>query len=68
MSGNLRQVVSALRHNWTGALLVAMQIAITLAVLANAVYIVKQRFERTDRPTGFDMENVFAIASASANP
>lgn len=64
MSGNLRQVVSALRHNRTGALLVALQIAITLAVLANAVYIVKQRFERTERPTGFDVENVFAIASA----
>jgi putative ABC transport system permease protein len=64
MSGNIRQVISALRHNWTGALLVAMQIAITLAVLANAVYIVKQRFERTERPTGFDVDNVFAIASA----
>lgn len=64
MSGNLRQVVSALRHNWTGALLVAMQIAITLAVLANAVFIVKQRYERTERPTGLDVENVFAIASA----
>lgn len=64
MSGNLRQVVSALRHNRTGALLVAMQIAITLAVLVNAVYIVKQRFERTERPTGFDVENVFAIANA----
>ncbi len=64
MSGNLRQVVSAVRHNRTGALLVAMQIAITLAVLANAVYIVKQRFERTERPTGLDVENVFAIASA----
>jgi putative ABC transport system permease protein len=64
MSGNIRQVVSALRHNRTGALLVAVQIAITLAVLANAVYIVKQRFERTERPTGFDVENVFAIASA----
>lgn len=64
MSGNLRQVVSALRHNRTGAFLVALQIAITLAVLANAVYIVKQRFERTERPTGLDVENVFAIASA----
>jgi putative ABC transport system permease protein len=64
MSGNLRQVVSALRRNRTGALLVAMQIAITLAVLVNAVFIVKQRLERTSRPTGFDVENVFAIANA----
>lgn len=64
MSGNLRQVVSALRHHRTGAFLVAMQIAITLAVLTNAVYIVKQRYDRTERPTGLDMENVFAIASA----
>ena len=64
MSGNLRQVVSALTHNRTGALLVAMQIAITLAVLTNAVYIVKQRYELAERPTGLDVENVFAVASA----
>ncbi len=64
MNGTLRQVVSALRHNRTGVFLVAMQIAITLAVFTNAVHIVKQRYERTERPTGLDMENVFAIASA----
>lgn len=64
MSGNMRQVVSSLQRNRTGTLLVAMQIAITLAVLVNAVFIVKQRFERTSRPTGFDVENVIAVASA----
>jgi putative ABC transport system permease protein len=44
--------------------LVSLQIAITLAVLVNAVYIVKQRLDAISQPTGFDVESTFAIASA----
>ena len=40
---NIRPIASALWRNRTGALLVAFQIAIGLAVLVNAVYVVKQR-------------------------
>ena len=54
MSIPVRPILSALLRNRTGALLVAMQIAIALAVLVNAVYIVKQRVDKMNRPTGMD--------------
>src|SRR5687768_12912997 len=63
MSVPFRPIVSALLRNRTGALLVALQISIALAVLVNAVYIVKQRVDRIGRPTGMDVENIFVVSS-----
>jgi putative ABC transport system permease protein len=51
-------------RNRTGAVLVAVQISIALAVLVNAVYIVKQRIDLMSRPTAIDEKNIFVVASA----
>ncbi len=64
MSYEVRPILSALLRNRTGAVLVALQIAIALAVLVNALYIVVQRAEKMARPTGIDVDNVMVIASA----
>ena len=61
---NLRPIASALWRNRTGAILVAFQIAIGLAVLVNAVYVIKQRVEHINRPTGMDTDNMIWVASA----
>jgi putative ABC transport system permease protein len=61
---NIRPIASALWRNRTGAMLVAFQIAIGLAVLVNAVYVVKQRVEKIGRPTGMDNANMIWVASA----
>ncbi len=61
---NLRPIASALWRNRTGAMLVAFQIAIGLAVLVNAVYVVKQRVDKIGRPTGMDTANMIWVASA----
>jgi putative ABC transport system permease protein len=61
---NFRPIASALWRNRTGAMLVAFQIAIGLAVLVNAVYVVKQRVDKINRPNGMDVENIFVVASA----
>jgi putative ABC transport system permease protein len=61
---NIRPIASALWRNRTGAFLVAFQIAIGLAVLVNAVYVVKQRVEKIGRPTGMDTANMIWVASA----
>jgi putative ABC transport system permease protein len=61
---NIRPIASALWRNRTGAMLVAFQIAIALAVLVNAVYVVKQRVDKINRPNGMDVENMFVVASA----
>jgi putative ABC transport system permease protein len=60
---NFRPIASALWRNRTGAILVAFQIAIGLAVLVNAVYVVKQRIELIGRPTGMDTDNMIWVAS-----
>jgi len=60
---NFRPIASALWRNRTGAMLVAIQIAIGLAVLVNAVYVVKQRVDKINRPNGMDVENIFVVAS-----
>ena len=64
MSLDIRPIVSALLRNRTGAVLVACQIAIALAVLVNAVYIVKQRIDKIGRPTGMDVENILVVSSS----
>ncbi len=60
---NFRPIASALWRNRTGAMLVAFQIAIGLAVLVNAVYVVKQRVDMITRPTGMDTANMIWVAS-----
>jgi putative ABC transport system permease protein len=64
MNLNVRPILSALLRNRTGAVLVALQIALALAVLVNALYIVNQRLQRIARPTGIDVANVIAISTA----
>jgi putative ABC transport system permease protein len=61
MISNIRPILSALLRNRTGAVLVAVQIALALAILVNATYIVKQRIDTINRPTGLDEANLFAI-------
>jgi putative ABC transport system permease protein len=63
MSIPFRPIISALLRNRTGALLVAFQISIALAVLVNAVYIVEGRIEKIGRPTGMDVDNLLVISS-----
>ena len=63
MSLNVRPILSALLRNRTGAVLVAMQVAIALAVLVNALYIVVQRVEKIRRPSGIDEANILIIGS-----
>ena len=45
----IRPILSSLLRNKTGALLIALQVALTLAIVSNALYIVKERMASTDR-------------------
>src|SRR4030095_10039269 len=54
----IRPILSAMLRNKTGAVLVALQIAFTLAVIVNAVYIVSKRVEKMMRPTGMDVAHI----------
>ncbi len=61
MNVPIRPLFSSLRRNPTGAVLVALQVAITLAVMINAAWIVAQRLEKLERPTGIDTRDTFEI-------
>ena len=56
-----RPILSAMRRNKFGALLIATQMAVTLAFLANALTLVEQRVAWSDRPSGLDEANIFVI-------
>lgn len=55
----IRPILSSLLRSKTGALLIAVQIALTLAIISNALYIVKDRLDRSARPSGLDEPNTF---------
>jgi putative ABC transport system permease protein len=61
----IRPILSSLMRNRAGAVLVAVQIAITLAIVVNAVYVTKQRVEKVGRPSGMDDQNIFWVASTA---
>ena len=63
MNLHLRPTLSALLREGAGPLLVAVQVAIALAVIVNAVYVLMQRLDKIGRPTGMDLENAFVIRS-----
>jgi putative ABC transport system permease protein len=56
-----RPIISAMRRNKVGAILIAVQMAITLAILCNALFIVQQRLALSKRPTGADEANVVVL-------
>ena len=48
----IRPILSALMRQRTGPLLVAIQVALSLAILANALFVVQQRIAVSSRPSG----------------
>lgn len=58
----LKPILSAMRHRKTGVLLIALQVALTLAILANALYVVSDRMKESQRPTGVDDDRVFHVS------
>jgi putative ABC transport system permease protein len=50
----IRPIFSTLLRSRTGPLLVALQVAISLAILANALFVVQQRIAVSQRPSGVD--------------
>jgi putative ABC transport system permease protein len=60
---DIRPIASALTRNKTGFVLIALQVALTLAIVCNSVFIILQRLETMGRPTGVDEPNIFTFES-----
>jgi putative ABC transport system permease protein len=53
----------AMTRNKIGAILIALQIAVTMAIMVNAISIMQEKSRLMARPTGIDEHNTFSIAS-----
>jgi putative ABC transport system permease protein len=54
-------ILKSLRRNRIGAILIAVQMAVTLAILCNALFIIRERLAASHRPSGVDESELFAI-------
>jgi putative ABC transport system permease protein len=59
---DIRPILSSLRRSPTGAILVALQIALALAIAVNSLYIIVQRMEFIGRDSGIDVDNIFVVS------
>lgn len=59
----IRPIYSALMRNKPGLILIVLQVAITLAVVCNSLFIILERKERVGRPSGMDEANTFTVTS-----
>lgn len=57
----LRPILAALRRHKMATLLIVLQIALTLTVVSNALFIVKTRVVHLSRPSGTDEAHLFVI-------
>jgi putative ABC transport system permease protein len=48
----IKPILAALKRHKAGTILIALQIALTLAIVCNALFIIQQRLDRIARPTG----------------
>jgi putative ABC transport system permease protein len=57
-------IVSALRRNKVGAMLIALQIALTLAIVCNCLSIIQQYRDQMARPSGMDETDLFTVRNS----
>ncbi|HEX7813593.1 ABC transporter permease [Dyella sp.] len=62
----IRPILTALRRHKAGVVLIAMQIALTLAIICNAFSIIQQRLAHLSEPTGIDEPNVVVVSNEMA--
>ena len=58
-----RPILSAMLRNKTGSILVALQIALTLSIVVNCMFLAKQRIDHVNRPSGMDVNNIISVRS-----
>ena len=61
MSLQIKPILVALRRHKAGTVLIALQIALTLAIVCNALFIIHQRLANLSEPSGVNEANVFVI-------
>lgn len=57
----IRPILATLKHHKAGTLLIALQIALTLAIVCNAMFIIRQRMAHLSQPSGVDEADLLVI-------
>jgi putative ABC transport system permease protein len=60
----LPPLLSAMRRNKVGVILISIQTALTLAIMCNGLFIIQGYAELTRRPSGVDEADTFAMTNA----
>jgi putative ABC transport system permease protein len=67
MTMQIRPILATLRHHKAGTVLIALQIALTLAIVCNALFIIHERLVHLSQPSGVDEDNLLVIENQWAN-
>ena len=59
---DIRPILSTLARHKTAAALIVLEVALSCAIICNAVFLITQRLERMDRPTGLANEEIVRIS------
>lgn len=59
----IRPILSALMRSKVALVLIGLQIALTLAIVSNSLFIINQRIENMGRPSGMNEADTFMISS-----
>jgi putative ABC transport system permease protein len=57
----VRPILSALTRHKAGVFLIALQVALTLAIVANCIFVIGQRIAYISRPSGIDEANIVIV-------
>jgi putative ABC transport system permease protein len=59
----IRPIISALMRSKASMILIGLQVALTLAIVCNALFIISKRFEQMNRPSGMNETETFWFGS-----
>ena len=59
----IKPILAAMRRHKAGTILIGFQIALTLAIVCNALFIIHERMTRVSRPSGVNEKNLFVITN-----
>ena len=62
---HIHPILAAMTRNKFGAILIVVQMAVTLAFISNSFALIEQRVAWSARPTGLDEANVFVIRAST---
>src|SRR5512133_1648455 len=58
---HIQPILAALKRHKAGTVLIALQIALTLAIVCNALFIIQQRLAHLSEASGVDEASLFVI-------